>query len=495
MFALAATAGIAQAAAPPLRWAADAEGNAPYIFQEPNNTTENIGFEVDIAKAIARILGRDAVFVQNQWDGLIPGLARNDYEIALNGIEITEDRRAEVDFSIPYYFTYFQLVVRAKTDDIVALKDVSGRTVGALKGSYAEKVLQNVPGTTVLTYEGELFGFGDLKNGRIDAMLCDAPIALFYASWNTDLKLVGMPIGEVSYGVAMRKNSKKLLLEINAALEEMKTSGELRRILNEWNLWNPMMSEYTNDHSPSMDDPAKYKKFIDDQLKEKKLEVIVNRYVSFLPILGQGALVTIGLSIVSMMLAVIVGLFIAITRVYAPRPISSLAIIYIEIIRGTPLLIQLLIIFYALPSIGIKLSPFIAAVIGLGLNYSAYEAENYRAGLFSVPKGQMEAAIALGFTKAQALRHIVVPQAIRLVLPPMTNDFISLLKDSSLVSVITMVELAKVYSQISSTYFDYLGTGIIVAVIYLLIGLPFVRLSKFVEGKFLFDKLRKTKEN
>lgn len=135
-----------------------------------------------------------------------------------------------------------------------------------------------------------------------------------------------------------------------------------------------------------------------------------------------------------------------------------------------------------MPSIGIKLSPFLAAVIGLGVNYSAYEAENYRAGLFAIAKGQMEAAMSLGMRRRDALRHIILPQAFRIVIPPMTNDFISLLKDSSLVSVITMVELTKVYNQVASTYFDFLGTGIIVAIIYLLLGLPFIKLSKFAEN-------------
>jgi polar amino acid transport system substrate-binding protein len=152
-------------------------------------------------------------------------------------------------------------------------------------------------------------------------------------------------------------------------------------------------------------------------------------------------------------------------------------------VRGTPLLIQLFFIFYGLPHLGLKLSPFIAAITGLGLNYAAYEAENYRAGLLSVPKAQMEAALALGMRRREALLHVVIPQAFKISLPPMTNDFISLLKDSSLVSVITMVELTKVYGQLASTYYDYFGTGLLVALIYLLLGLPFIRIARHFEKK------------
>ncbi len=130
------------------------------------------------------------------------------------------------------------------------------------------------------------------------------------------------------------------------------------------------------------------------------------------------------------------------------------------------------------------MSPFLAAIVGLGLNYSAYEAENYRAGIQSIPRTQMEAALALGMTRAQALRHVIVPQAMRLVIPPVTNDFIALLKDSSLVSVITMVELTKAYSQLASIHYDYLGIGLLAAAMYFLIGLPFVRLARLAEKYF-----------
>jgi polar amino acid transport system substrate-binding protein len=126
----------------------------------------------------------------------------------------------------------------------------------------------------------------------------------------------------------------------------------------------------------------------------------------------------------------------------------------------------------------------LAAILGLGLNYSAYEAENYRAGIQSIPRTQMEAALALGMTRLQALRHVIVPQAMRLVLPPVTNDFIALLKDSSLVSVITMVELTRAYSQLAALHYDYLGIGLLAAAMYFLIGLPFVRLARAAERRF-----------
>jgi polar amino acid transport system substrate-binding protein len=214
---------------------------------------------------------------------------------------------------------------------------------------------------------------------------------------------------------------------------------------------------------------------------------LLHRYVGFLPLLARAAVVTLEVSILGMVVAIIVGLGLAIARRYGKRLVATVAAGYIETIRGTPLLIQILFVFYGLPNIGIKLDPFIAGVLALGLNYAAYEAENYRAGLEAIPRGQMEAAVALDLTQGQALRLVIVPQAFRIVIPVMTNDFISLLKDSSLVSVITMAELTRTYEQLSTTYYDYFGTGLLVGAVYLLIGLPFVRLARWTERRLNVD--------
>src|SRR5205085_10442429 len=215
----------------------------------------------------------------------------------------------------------------------------------------------------------------------------------------------------------------------------------------------------------------------------------LDEYRRYLPLLLQGALVTLEISALSMAIAIGLGLFMAVLRVFAPPAVSWPVIAFIEVIRGTPLLIQLFIIFYGLPSIGIRFSPLWAAVIGLGVNYAAYEAENYRAGIQSIPRGQLDAALALGLSRVQTIRKVVLPQAIRLVIPPVTNDFIALLKDSSLVSVITMVELTKVYGQLASTYYDYIGIGLLTAAIYFVMGLPIARLSRVLEARLAYMKV------
>jgi polar amino acid transport system substrate-binding protein len=156
---------------------------------------------------------------------------------------------------------------------------------------------------------------------------------------------------------------------------------------------------------------------------------------------------------------------------------------YVEVYRGTPLLIQLFILYYGLPNVGITLSPFAAAIIGLGMNYAAYEAEVYRAGLEAVPKGQMEAALSLGMPRPLALRRVIFPQAFRISLPAVTNDFIALFKDSSIVSVIAMVELTKTYGILAATTLRYFELGLVVAVLYFGMSYPLSLLARRLERK------------
>jgi len=271
------------------------------------------------------------------------------------------------------------------------------------------------------------------------------------------------------------------------ALGEMVRSGELRDILSRWGLWTPTMAKALNQSAePSLPD-TEFKAFAAQFNEAGGIVAKLQRYFVYWPVILDGCILTLEISILSMAIAIAVGFLLALMRVYGPFPLRLISILYIEIVRGTPLLVQLLILFYGLPYIGIKLEPFIAGMLGLGMNYAAYEAENYRAGLLAIPKGQMEAARALGMTHRQGLRCVVVPQAFRLVLPPVTNDFISLLKDSSLVSAVTLIDLTGAYTRIATQTFDYFGTGLLIAAIYLLIGLPFVRLAGWLEKRLSSD--------
>lgn len=469
-----------------LTWGADSDSNAPYAFYGPNNKLT--GFEYEIITALAKHMGRTPKFVQNDWDGLIPGLGRGLYDCVICGIEITPDKAGEVLFSNPYYVTFEQLVVRKGTPPINSLDELKGKQIGTLDQTAALEMLEKIPGVEAKTYDEEVNAYQDTAYGRIFGVLLDYPIAKYYAAPNPNLQFTGPPFGQISYGIAIKKGNVELQKEINAALAEMIANGEMRDILSRWGLWTPVVAGALGQpEQPSVPD-TEYKAFVAAYAEQATLWTRLQRYASYWPMLLKAVVLTLEVSIVGMALAIGLGFTLAVMRVFGPWPLRWLATLYIEVIRGTPLLIQLYIIFYGLPAVGIKLTPFIAGVLGLGLNYAAYEAENYRAGLLAIPRGQMEAARALGMTHQQGLFHVVIPQSFRLVLPPVTNDFISLLKDSSLVSMVTLLDLTGAYNRIASQTFDYLGTGLLVAAIYLLIGLPFVRLARFTEERLAVDQ-------
>ncbi|MGH9768223.1 MAG: ABC transporter substrate-binding protein/permease [Blastocatellia bacterium] len=477
-----------------LRWGGDAEGGAPYLLPNPKNPREIIGFEIDLMNAVGKHLNRKSVFVHNQWDGLIPGLQRGNYDLAVNGIEITDDRKQQVDFSIPYYACGEQLSVRVGENSINSLADLKGKIVGTLKASLAQRFLERANleqggRMEIRSYENQNNAYDDLALGRLQAVLMDWPIAVYYAKPNPKLKFVGPSIERMEYGIAVRKEDAALLKQVNEALLALIKSGELRRIYEKWSIWNDETDQLFAKLSSVSQPGQVYEEFTQNITKKLTWRERLERYKSYLPpLLLVGAPMTLLISVMGMAVAIVLGLAVALIYLYAPRPAAWLARGYVELFRGTPLLIQLYLIFYGLPNIGIKLSPLVAAVVGLGMNYAAYEAENYRAGIEAIPRGQMEAALSLGMTRAQSLRHVIVPQAMRLVIPPVTNDFIALFKDSSIVSVITMVELTKVYGQLASTYYDYIGVGVMTAAIYFLMGLPFVRLARWAEKRLATDK-------
>ncbi len=454
-----------------LLWGSDAEGGAPYVFHDPQNPDRLIGFEVDLARALARELGVEARQVQTDWDTLIPALQRGDFDIALNGIEWTPDRAREAALSIPYYIYTEQLVVRAEETSIRSFDDVRGRRVGTLRGTAAHQMLQQTPGVETVLYEGQVEPYRDLNLGRLDAVLMDTPIAAYYARGRPEFQYAGPPVGTGVYVIAVRSDHPRLLDRINRGLRKLIETGELRRIYRRWGLWSPVQNRLPEVRPPLAG--------------TRTAGAASNQSLgAYLPLLLQGAGMTVVISVVSMGLAMVLGMGICLMRVSRNPVLKPLAVGFIEVIRGTPLLLQLYIIYYGLPNIGINLNAFTAAVVGLGLNYAAYEAEIYRAGLKSIPTGQTEAALSLGMPAALVYRRILIPQAVRVVLPPVTNDFISLFKDSSLVSILAIVELTKTYNTLAVASMRFLELGLLTALLYLMMSFPLAILSTRLERRF-----------
>ena len=205
---------------------------------------------------------------------------------------------------------------------------------------------------------------------------------------------------------------------------------------------------------------------------------------SFPTLIWAGIRFTIPLTLLSFALGLTLGLATAVARLFGPRPVSALARFYVWIIRGTPLLVQLFVIFYGLPSIGILLDAFPAALIGFTLNVGAYTSEIIRAAISSVPKGQWEAAYSTGMNWQQAMRRTILPQAARVSVPPLSNSFISLVKDTSLAAAITVPELFQAAQRIVATTYEPLILYIQAALIYLVLSSVLSALQSRLEIRF-----------
>ncbi len=461
-----------------MRWAADAEGGAPYIFKAPKNPAVNIGFEVDLAGELEKELGRRIEFRQYDFRSLVSGLQRGDFDFAMNGLEITADRAKAVRFSRPYYLYKLQLVARSgekRFETLQQCKSVGG-AVGTLEDTAAERVLDKM-GLTKKVYDSQVEPYVDLELGRIDAVLLDLPIAVYYAKPNPKLKFTGEPLASGHYAIGFRKEQESLAQEFDVALVRLAERGVLKQIYEKWQIWN--------------DDQATL--FAETDNTDVQLQSARGwSWFDCFRLLLQGAAVTIQLSVMSMLLAIALGLPIAMCRLYGFRPVRFAAMAYVEFFRGIPVLLLLYFLYYGLPTVSesyglgdtLKLSAMAAAVLGFGLNYAAYEAEIYRAGIGSIPVGQWEAAASLGMSRWLTFRRIILPQAIRVILPPMTNDFIALFKDTSLVSVIAVVELTKQYQILAKSSMRYLEIGLATAALYLVMSVPLGYLSRYLEKRW-----------
>lgn len=442
-----------------LRWGGDREGGQPFVFEDPERPGVIIGFEVEIAAALARALGVEPEFVQSDWSSLVPALERGTFDIVNNGLEVTPARRRRVLFTRPYHRFGELLVVRADDRSIDGLASVRGRRVGTLANTLAWDLLEGA-GADRVAYEGNKEPFDDLLGGRIDAVLIDDIIVDRYGR-RPGLRTVGQ-VARGEYAIAVRQGEDDLLRAVDDALGRIEASGELRAILMRWGL----------DRSP--DRPAA------TALRAVRMSP------GHVALFFKGAGFTLAISAGAMAIAIVLGLLLALAR--APRPgvgarvVGSAAGAYVEVIRGTPVLLQLYVLYFGIADV-LAMNALVAAILGLGLNYAAYESEIYRAGIEAVPRGEIEAGRALGMTPAMVFRRVILPQALRVALPGIANDFIALLKDTSLVSVITVVELTKRAQITAVDTGSWWLPGILCAAMYFAMSYPLGRLARRLERR------------
>jgi len=474
--------------APPavLRWGGDAEGGAPFVEANPADPSRVRGFDVEVAETIARGLGRQALFVQVAFSSIDASVARGDFEIGMSGVEDTPARRERLAATVPYFEFREVLTVRAADRDrFRGLNDLRGRRVGTLGATIAYDTLlaaRERNGIAVVSYDDDVHPYTDLAEGRLDAVLLDHIIAARSMRRVPGLFTRPEAVATGHYVGVLARGNTGLRDRIDGILRAAMSDGTLERIYRKWEIWDDSQADlFTRvaSNAPQRMAAGAPEGTPAAQPKRSPAETAL----AYLPGLFRAAAVTLALSCLAMALAVAVGIGIATGRIYGARPLQALLTGYVELMRGTPVLLQLFVLYYGLAAV-VNLPAFVAALLGLGLNYAAYESEIYRGALEAVPRVQLEAARTLGLTERQILRLVRGPQAFRLALAPMTNDFVALLKDSSLVSVITVVELTKQTAIFATIIGSWVLPGALCAAIYLAMSLPLSRLARRLERRW-----------
>ncbi len=478
-----------------MRWGGDQEGGGPYIFRRDDNPAQVTGFEIDLARLLAGRVGRPFEFVQCNWDSLLPSLRRGDIDLALNGCEYTPERAAQCSTSLPYYVYELGLCVGRNRREIASWGALelppSPRKwrIGVLAASSADQYVTRRFAATceILRYDGSTEALRLVETGQLDATVQDMLVLRYYLHRTRQfarLVVVDKPAAPGYYVLYGRTTDAVLLDRVNGALQKLFDSGELQLLYERYGIWNAAQQTL----------PAVWRSWYSQSQEPPRVGDVLTRE---LPLLARAAGVTLALAMWAMPLAILGGLGLALARLWGAsslgwpnvrrhwggRCLGTACTAWVELIRGTPLAFQLFAVYFVLPEFQITISAFWSGVFALALNYSAYESEIFRLGLQAVPPGQMEAALALGMSPATAIRRIILPQAVRIVIPATANDFIALFKDTAVCSVIAVEELSKQYSMGAKSTGLFLEMAALASVLYLLMSYPLSRLAAWLERR------------
>lgn len=455
-----------------LRWGADPSGGAPYVYTDPAYPQNYIGYEKEMVDALAKAMGREPVFVPSDWETLVSALQRGSFDVIVNGLEPTGDRAQQILFSKPYYVFQLQLTVRSSETRIQSIEDCKGCVVGTLGNTAASRFLQQQK-ISFRSYADPVGAYRDLELKRIDAVLMDVPAEAFYARDKSTLKPAGPPFLRGLYVVGLRKGDEALKAEVDKAIDQIIVDGSLEQILKKWHLWNDAQVEFQTPIRSGAQTKA----------PEFEMTNVTFNWVEAILRLGKAATVTVSIALGSMIIAVVLGLPLAVGQSKGPSWVQALCTAYVEFFRGTPVLVQLLFLYFGLPAVGLTMPGWLTALVGLGINYAAYESQVYRAALEAIPQGQWEAAYSLSMSPMLAFRRIILPQAFRIAIPAMTNDFVSLFKDTSVAFAISVWELATAYRELANASGQFLLLGVAVSLFYLAMSLPMAHLARKLERR------------
>lgn len=398
----------------------------PFSFHDPDGK-KLTGYDIDVMKAVAKKAGWRLEFVETQFDAIFAALEADRIDVIANQVSINPEREAKYGLSTPYTYSHGVIVVKKGTKGITSLADLKGKTTAQSVTSNWSAVAKNA-GAKVEGVEGFAQAAALVAQGRVDAIVNDNIAVLDYlnTTGSDKIEIVGNAGDEVSkQALAFRKDDPRLA-EADRALQELSADGTLAKISEKY-----FKADVSTENDGKVDVSGGRKGKSDAETVKD----------AAWPMLRGLLKATIPITIISFAIGLALAIAAALARISGNRVLSGIARAYVSVIRGTPLLVQLFIVFYGLPEIGIDLSPWPSAILALSLNVGGYAAEVVRSAILSVPKGQFEAASTIGMGYWQTMRRIVFPQAARTAVPPLSNTLISLVKDTSLLSVVLVTEL------------------------------------------------------
>ncbi|EPF23972.1 ABC transporter permease subunit [Microcystis sp. CS-574] len=450
----------------------------PFEFQQGGQLT---GFDIDLMRAIGKEADLNIDFRNLPFDGIIPALQARTVEAAISGMTITAERAQAISFSRPYFRAGLAIAVREDNKTIKNFEDLKGKRIAVQIGTTGALEATKIPGATVSQFDSAALALQELINGRVEAVVNDKPVTL-YAIKQAGLrgvKVVGELLTEEFYGIALPKNSPYLQL-INDALGRVIESGQYDVIFRQW----------FGEKPPELPLFAPALK----NLQESRF----NWGELFYNLIVKGVPWTILLTVLSFLFGLIGGTLVAIALISPYKWLKIICRIYVDFFRGTPMLVQLFLIYFGLPGLfreiglNIDLDRLPAALFALSLNVAAYLAEIMRGGIQSIDNGQWEACSSLGMSPVQTMHEVIFPQAFRRMLPPLGNEFITLIKDTSLAAVIGFEELFRQGQLMVATTYKAFEIYIAVAVVYLVLttlsSVVFKRLEIYM------DPLHKSKQ-
>ncbi|HFQ2415544.1 TPA: ABC transporter permease subunit [Staphylococcus aureus] len=429
---------------------------APMEFEHTvNGKTEYAGVDIDLAKKIAKDNNLKLKIVNMSFDSLLGALKTGKIDIIISGMTSTPERKKQVDFSDSYMMTKnIMLVKKDKVNEYKDIKDFNNKKVGAQKGTEQEKIAQTEIENASITSLSRLPDvILALKSGKVEGAVVEKPVAEAYLKQNPKLGISNVKFNEEEKDtvIAVPKDSPKLLSQINKTIKEVKDKG--------------LIDKYMTNAANAMNDDSGF----------------ISKYGSFFL---KGIKITILISLIGVALGSILGAFVALMKLSKIKIISWIASIYIEILRGTPMLVQVFIVFFGITAaLGLDISALVCGTIALVINSSAYIAEIIRAGINAVDKGQMEAARSLGLNYRQTMKSVIMPQAIKNILPALGNEFVTLIKESSMVSTIGVGEIMFNAQVVQGISFDPFTPLIVAAALYFVLTFVLTRIMNMIEGR------------